>query len=149
MLFRSILAIESKLLEYLVPKKPEFSASYEKLESVTTDKQLWKLYRKTLHMKEGFLDRAQLIKHCFGISALQRRGGKATLIYLYWEPNNAVSIEECRKHRAEVAEFATGLEGSSIPFVAMTYSELWAQWARKPELKDHVAALRKRYEVTI
>jgi hypothetical protein len=144
------LAIESKLLEYLNhPKKAEFSASYEKLEAVTTDKQFWKLYRKILNGGAAYLDRAQLIKHCFGISNLQRKGGQATLCYLYWEPKNAESFEEFKKHRAELAEFSKGLEGSSIHFVAMTYTELWNQWAQKPELKEHVAALRNRYEVSI
>lgn len=143
------LAIESKFLEYLTPKTPKFSASYEKLEAVTGDKQLWKLYRKTLNGKPAFLDCAQLIKHCFGILAQKRKGVEATLVYLYWEPRNAEDFEEFRNHRAEITDFSKGLAGSSIPFVAMTYSELWEQWSTKPELKNHVAALRKRYEVSI
>jgi len=143
------LAIESKLIEYLDPKKPKFSASYDKLEAVTADKRLWKLYRKTLNAKVGFLDRAQLIKHCFGIDALKRSGGSASLVYLYWEPKNAVAFEEFRRHREEVIEFSKELEGSSVPFVAMTYSKLWDQWEIMPELKEHVSKLRQRYELAI
>ncbi len=143
------LAIESKLLEYLSPKVPKFSASYERLEPVTSNKQLWKLYRKTVGGKLGFLDRAQLIKHCFGISALMKAGGSADLVYLYWEPKNAEKFAEFKRHRAEVAEFAKALEGSSIRFISMSYPELWSQWERKAALKEHAAMLKARYEVTI
>ncbi len=66
-----------------------------------------------LEFKTGWTECAQLIKHCFGISALMRSRGGAGLVYLNWEPKIAEKFTEFKKQRAEVAEFSNALEGSS------------------------------------
>src|SRR2546426_2966184 len=45
----------------------------------------------------------------------------------FWEPVNWCEIDECRKHRKEVEEFADKVAASSIPFQSMTYAQLWQE----------------------
>ncbi len=75
-----------------------------------------------------------------------------TLLYLYWEPANAAAHGTFSRHREEVARLAAMVEGAEIPFTAISYPELWAQWEaqdRPAWLAGHVAALRRRYLVTV
>lgn len=52
----------------------------------------------------------------------------------------------------EVARFAAKVKGSSPPFNAMSYRELWDEWTHMQTptwLAEHLAALRARYDVEI
>ncbi len=94
-----------------------------------------------------FLDAAQLIKHALG---LMRAAAKpTTLLYLYWEPMDAGLSPLFDRHRAEIADFADRVAGSSLKFTSMSYPELWDAWDETgdPFLRGQVAALRARYEV--
>jgi hypothetical protein len=139
------LAIESKLTEHLSRKaKPQFSDAYDRLEA-TTAPSWWAMYRalKTGQLRFFYLDTAQLLKHYFGLKRFCEKNGvpEATLLYLYWEPEDADRYEELRDHAKEAAGFET-----------MTYGELWASWdglSSPSWLRAHLVELRRRYAVSL
>ena len=148
----SRVGIESKLLEYFEPKAPEFAPAYRALAPPVSESWLWEAYEDCLGGAPQHLDRAQLVKHYFGLSQLHRiakQRENLTLLYLFWEPLNWQDIEECRRHREEAESFATQAANSSIPFHWMTYSQLWQEWTGIPGLEQHAANLKARYEVCI
>ena len=146
------IAIESKLLEYLQPKKPQFSPAYDRLSPPVSESSWWTVFREAKKGTAQHLDRAQLLKHYFALCRLQRSKEpppSLTLLYLFWEPLNWPDVAECRQHRKEVEEFADNVADASIPFKWMTYSQLWNQWNEVPALKEHATRLKGRYEVAI
>lgn len=145
----SVVAVESKLLEYLSLKIPTFSSAYESAD-LACDR--WQAaYESAKHAARGHLDRAQLIKHAFGLHRYCREhpDRRATLLYLFWEPTNWRNFEACCRHRSEVEDFSELLTESKIPFRWMPYADLWEEWSRVPALAEHIQALRDRYEVAI
>lgn len=143
-------AVESKLLEYLEPKIPEFAPAYDRLAPPECEACWWAVCVDSRQGAPQLLDRAQLVKHYFGLNRLKQAepGAKElTLLYLFWEPVNWTEIAECRQHRDELAEFASKVADSAIPFRWTTYSQLWGEWMEIPALAEHVSGLRARYEV--
>ncbi len=144
--------VESKLLEYLTPKKPEFSPTYEGLAPPKTDPCWWRVYEEAKKGAEGHLDWAQLIKHYFGLNEFRHRHHecpKPTLLYLFWEPLNWSELGECRKHRDELGPFAQAVANSSIKFRWMTYNDLWEEWNAVPDLAAHASHLKARYQARL
>lgn len=148
----AIVAVESKLLEYLTPKASEFSPTYEGLAPPKTDPCWWGVYEEAKKGTEGHLDRAQLIKHYFGLNEFRHRHPECprlTLLYLFWEPLNWSELGECRKHRDEVGAFAQAVAKSPIEFRWMTYNDLWEEWSTVPDLAAHASHLTARYQVRL
>jgi len=147
-----VVAVESKLLEYLVPKRAEFSPTYKGLAPPKCDPCWWEMYDQASEGTESHLDRAQLIKHYFGLNEFRRSHPECptlTLLYLFWEPLNWTEIGECTEHRAEVGAFAQAVDNSPIMFRWMTYNDLWEEWSAVPDLAGHAQRLKARYEVRI
>jgi hypothetical protein len=147
-----VVAVESKLLEYFAPKTPEFSPTYERLAPPKSDQSWWKAYKEAKKGKKGHLDRAQLMKHYFGLNAFRQRHSERpglTLLYLFWEPLNWSEFEECTEHREDVAAFAQAVADSQITFRWMTYNDLWEGWSFVPDLTKHVSHLKERYQVRL
>jgi len=91
-----VIAVESKLLEYLIPKKPEFSPAYDKLAPPKSDPYWWRVYEEAKKGTEQHLDRAQLIKHYFGLNKFREDRPdcpEPTLFYIFWEPLNWHYVE--------------------------------------------------------
>lgn len=105
------------------------------------------------------LDAARLIKLYMGLRLLleaaageDERVAPATLLYLYWDPLNAARFTECDEHHAEIARFADAIAESDIRFAAMSYFDLWAEWARGSApswLPLHLTRLHQRYSFRI
>lgn len=148
-----IIAVESKLTEYFTKTKPEFSDAYERLGPPGFSEQCWwDLYQEAKKGVRSYLDRAQLLKHYFGLRKYQqstRFTGQMKFLYLFWEPTNAGEIEICKQHRSELAEFHKSVATSTIKFHSMSYLELWNAWENAPELADHVRHLRERYQLKV
>lgn len=150
----AVVAIESKLIEYLEPHQAEFSAAYDR------DVQDWRRYGawfkemtslKATPARYHYLDAAQLVKHAFGVARMAA-GQRATLLYLFWEPVNYKDFVIFEAHRTEVMRFADAVRGSEPSFMAMPYSELWLAWERQTSptwLTSHVARLSARYGLEI
>ena len=145
-----IVAVESKFLEYLTPKRPAFSDAYDRL-AVECEPCWWEVYRDanvTAH--EQFLDRAQLIKHYFGLNKYRAKNHtNLTLLYIFWEPLNWHAITECVQHRTELEAFANAVSSSQISFRWMSYNDLWEQWTAIPGLAEHARNLKGRYQVSL
>lgn len=97
-------AVESKCIEYLTPKRPEFSPAYDTIADARRDSAWFKLIEKlrSAPFEFQFLDVAQLVKHSLGLmkSATLK---DITLLYLYWEPSNHADFPEFQVHRQEIA----------------------------------------------
>jgi hypothetical protein len=149
-----VLAIESKCTEHLGAKVAKFSHSYERLLRNSRQSEPWLAEMMAIragHRRYRHLDAAQLIKHAFGLANCYE-SRRVTLLYLFWEPKNADSIEELTTHRRELEAFEGSVTGGAPRFQSMTYRQLWAEWesALTPAwLPDHVSALRARYDIAI
>jgi hypothetical protein len=94
------------------------------------------------------LDAVTLVKQAYALrtQALKRARG-AVLVYLHAEPQNWASgkpVEPAAilRHRSEVITFARAVKGDDVTFVALTWAELLAQWAKTPALVAHTAAVK-------
>ena len=148
-----IIAVESKLSEYFQKTKPEFTEAYERLAPPRlSESGWWEVYQESKKGEPSYLDRAQLLKHYFGLRKFQETkqfSGQVTLLYLYWEPTNASEIETCYRHRSELAEFEKSVANSTVKFCSMSYPKLWNAWQAIPELDEHVRHLRERYQIKV
>jgi hypothetical protein len=98
---------------------------------------------------------AQLIKHYLALRWRQRTQPEkqVTLMYLFWEPQNAKDFSECRQHRDELIEFSRLVADSAVTFCWKSYSQLWDEWEQHlesdSELADHVKLLKMRYNLDV
>ena len=95
------------------------------------------------------LDAAQLLKHYLGLK--QKFDCEVTLLYLYWEPEDAEGIDVCSRHRSEVDQFGDELADDQIAFAAQRYPDLWGKWLRSDVswLTGLASTLRARYLLPI
>ena len=146
------IAVESKLLETLSPKKPHFSSSYSKDRLPHCEPQWLDLIESASNAPEGYLDTAQLVKHYLGLIYLLKKNKidkKPILLYLYWKPVNATEIREYQKHDQELDEFKNKVAGSCVEFISLSYPELWEEWRKDPILAEHARMLMGRYSTKI
>ena len=145
-----VVAIESKLLEYFTPKEAKYSSSYQR-ESLDSEDCWWEVLEASKAAGKRILDVGQLVKHYLGLRRFMSSTPSVgvALLYLFWEPRNAMSVEVCMQHREEIEALSRQVSGSQIPFRWMSYSQLWNEWGAVPELRSHVTNLRARYEVDL
>lgn len=148
----SVVAIESKCLEYLSSHEARFSPAYEAEIGDWRRGTGW--FREMLRLvaeprSYRSLDAAQLVKHAFGL-AHTFPDRPVTLFYLFWEPSNPEAYPVFAEHRAEIDRFASAVADGGPNFAALSYPELWSAWeaaAWPAWLGCHVARLRTRYAV--
>jgi len=149
----SIVGIESKFTEYLKPKRPHFSDSYQRNKLPQAEDQWWNLLEKTRNGNSQYLDTAQLIKHYLGLRCQNNKEGftnhKITLLYLFWEPENWNDFDVFNNHREEIGNFTNQVKGSTVKFVAKSYPDLWRDWDAQKGISEHVENLRNRYSIQI
>lgn len=150
------IAIESKFLEYFSPKEAKFSSSYRRSALPWAEEAWWAVLEDARAAGRRNLDLAQLVKHYLGLRRLLEEGdesgwkpARATLLYLYWEPAHAEDVEACVRHRAEIEDLAARVAESRIDFRAMSYPDLWHQWAGDPSAAEHARNLLGRYEILL
>lgn len=145
-----VVAVESKCTEPLERTTPLFSPAYaEQIRHERRGGVWFRAMGTVLAEPHSFsaLDVAQLIKHAFGLARCFEEQ-LTTLLYLYWEPREAIMLA----HRGEIERFARLVTGGFPTFRAQSYGELWAEWqlaARPAWLEDHVHNLRARYGVSL
>lgn len=98
------------------------------------------------------LDAVQLVKHALGLrTRAEKRALGAVLVYLHAEPprwagsGKPVDPAAIAGHRHEVAQFAGLVRGDQVAFVALRWADLLADWAARPGLSAHAAALSDRF----
>jgi hypothetical protein len=149
-----LIAVESKFLEYLTPKPPVFSRSYDTIADSRRDSPWFALVdllrREPARFR--FLDAAQLVKHALGLMRSPAIAN-ATLLYLYWEPLNPADFDEFQLHREEIACVQSMLGGARPLFRSTTYMNLWDDWRRRSAddagLNTHLDRLGERYAIAI
>lgn len=152
-----LIGVESKRYEpFRGAKKADFSNAY--------DRPVWgpnmvpyERMRDALRQGRSFecLDAAQLVKHAFGLrTQAGRLNLRAVLLYLYSEPkafsggqqlpNNRTAL-----HRQELSSFASDVcvPDCDVEFCSLSYRELLTRWSDLPDLRDHAAALRGKFDV--
>jgi predicted nuclease with RNAse H fold len=147
-----VLAVASKGIETFSAHEASFAPGSADAVDELADK-TWRAEFERLvedPRRYRFLDAARLVEHYLG---LRRRfdGRPVTLAYLYWQPANAAELAPCAIHAAEVAELARRVGDRRVHFVPMSSGMLWDEWAAagRPWLREHVAALRERYDVEV
>tara|TARA_B100000315_G_C14560669_1_gene580405 strand:+ start:1302 stop:2117 length:816 start_codon:yes stop_codon:yes gene_type:complete len=149
----SILGVESKFIEYLQPKKPLFSKSYQHKNLPQVEDEWWRLLEKVRNGNPQYLDIAQLIKHYLGLRYLNTNEGfenyETTLLYLFWEPENWEKYEIFINHRKEIEDFNNHVKSTAVRFVAKSYPELWKEWESQKNTPSHIDNLRSRYSLLI
>jgi hypothetical protein len=147
-----VLAVESKCTEPFSAHVARFADDYAR--AMATAHPTWRReYERLVEdpTRYRYLDAAQLLKHYLGVRRQFPRRPVA-LAYIYWEPTNAHEIAACGIHAAELTEFRKRVRDPKLPFIAMPYPELWDDWAsarRPPWLRQHAAALRRRYKIAM
>ena len=144
----TVVAIESKCLEYFTPKRAKFASNY--FEKIVDKRRDGPWFSEMVRLSEqprtyAHLDAAQLIKHAFGLEYTVQ--GSVALLYVFWEPTDARSHALFAEHRSELADFAGRVAGGKTQFSYMSYPELWAHWGTSgsASLAAHVKLLRARY----
>jgi hypothetical protein len=150
----AVAAIESKFLETLGSKRVEFSAQYDGpfrgYNGRPVAEEPWQtLFEelKTGRLKYTHLDAAQLVKHYLGLK-VSFNDRPRTLIYIFWEPDNAADLEEFKKHRHEIADLSDRVDGCETQFLSISYADVWREWRSTttgPRIAIHIARLRERY----
>ncbi|HQO78115.1 MAG TPA: hypothetical protein PLG17_06345 [Thermodesulfobacteriota bacterium] len=146
-----VIAIESKLTEYFEKKVPKFSTAYDRLTPPEySDSYWWEVYEQAKKGTTQHLDIAQLVKHYFGLWTYRQKlttQKNIRFLYLFWEPRDWGRFDVCKRHRSECEELEKATRRSSIPFMWLTYPELWRQWFDIPSLAGHARNLIERYDV--
>ncbi len=96
------------------------------------------------------VDATQLLKQYLGLR--NTHGTNAcTLLYLYWESENAADSDAFGIHAEEVERIGKYLTDRSVTFKSLTTTALWETWIAgdNPVLARHAAALQRRYLVSI
>lgn len=92
------------------------------------------------------LDAAQLVKHAFGlVTEAGRRNRSAALYYVFAEPasreGKAIPDSDHARHRQEVADFASAVDGDDVRFEAGSYREWISTWPNNDEIQAHGLAI--------
>jgi hypothetical protein len=149
-------AIESKLVEYIDPKHTaHIGSKYD--DQIAESHPSWQAKVSLLRESPDeyrMFNAAQIIKHYLGLKRdkpglaeekIQDR--TTTLLYMYWEPlGKDANHPVYREHRAEIADFASGLADPDLTFEARSYPTLWADWKHQSgRVSLHAEALESRY----
>ncbi len=158
----SFYAFESKYIEHLTPKLPNWIGSGETVgnlqkyvnrqdELVLPNKFVDEVLQYYINCKKKlYLDVSQLIKHVIGIIKNPVKL-KKTLVYIYWLPVNHVDFELFEKHEAEIQEFKERLLlfNSYINFYSMSYIDFWNSLENNERFGSHINKVKQRYNIKV
>lgn len=152
---QQVVAVESKCLEPLTRKRAKFADAY--VEQITDGRRASGWYSEMQELRQNptkylALDAAQLIKHAFGLARCFA-DRPVLLLYLFWEPLNAVEFPEFARHRDEFGLFSKRVSaGSTVSLRSLSYPELFLEWQRAALpawLSAHLRELHARYSIRI
>jgi hypothetical protein len=152
----TLVAIESKCLEYLGEHEARFQQSYDDVVVELAHESWIKLFQD-LKRDPRLLSRlgvGQLMRHYLGLRRAIVNGETeaATLLYIFWEPENASSFDEFAAHRNDLDRLMQRVSDPTVRIAAASYPELWQSWAQSsgPDwLTNHLLALRQRYTLRL
>lgn len=97
------------------------------------------------------LDAGGVARHALALGQLFPNR-PVTLLYLFWEPDDAAQHRLFSEHRAELRRLLEHVADAAVMFRAQSFAELWESWARRAGpawLPAVLEALRSRYCVTV
>ncbi len=146
-----LVVIDPTCIDYLAPQRPRVMEHSE--DTITSEGVTDAWAAEMLRIQKGeqnyrLLDAGHLIELALSLSR-SNPDEPATLVYLYWEPMDEGLSPLFKEHRHEIAEFAKRVAGGSLRFEALSWFDLWNDWAETgdPLLQRQVGELRARYEV--
>lgn len=147
-------AVTVRSVEYLTRKSSAISNSYDDLLAKTQGIDSWRDHLadwRAGRVNYRHIDLPALVKY---VTALGRTfpDRSSTLLYLYWEPLDALAYDEFRHHREELEMLVTAIGAARVDIIAQSFEQLWQDWsacASPGWLADHVARLRNRYAVSL
>ena len=159
---QSIIGVESKFLEPLGPKLPNYDGNLAKYQNRKELDYLpdgfLELIEKYVASKDKLhLDVSQLIKHSIGIlkaSKAKNIGNpnspifKPILAYIYWVPINWYHFEVYRKHEDEIARFKKDLD-AFLSFIPLNYQQFWNYYENDDLLLDSIMMCKRRYNIEL
>jgi hypothetical protein len=151
------IGIESKFIEPCTSSIAKKSKNLEKyLNHKKLPEKLQKCFNEVIdyyinYKEKMHLDAAQLIKHsiALSLSAIENKGKKTKLIYLYWLPTNYKDIDIYQEHEKELLIFKGKIKSCRIPFESYTYMDLWGMMEKNPSLSAILKKIKARYEFSI
>lgn len=147
-------AVTVRCVEYLSRRKTAVAPSYDRLLAATPGLASWRHELDALRDRpDAFrhLDLGALVKYALALGRTFPER-PTTLLYLFWEPLDADTFDEFRRHRAEAAALAKAVDGARVAFAAQSFEEMWREWAACDVpvwLRTHVDRLRARYNVAV
>lgn len=140
-----LVGVESKLTEHLAPRRPRpWRPAYHRPAMARALDGGWRtLFEDLLHGRWApeHLDAGQLVRHALSLR------GRHDLVLVFWEPADGDALAEVRRHRDEVAEVLERVGDAPPRLHALPWSAVLEAWA--PVLPDHVAGVRRRYDVAV
>lgn len=148
----TVIGIESKFTESLVPKRPHNLEKYLQRRDQITDinDDLFDLMDYYIQNSDPqFLDVAQLLKHSIGLLKYSIVDNKRPmLVYIYWTPEDDGYMPiEYKQHEIEIAAFSDKIN-QIIDFTAIRYKDFWDDLAYNSLFNKHVLKLMDRYLIS-
>ena len=146
----ALVTVTARGPDYLAKKPSRLARAYADI-SLPESMRGWQALLQDLQSEPGrfrHVDAPALVKNAIGIFRTFP-GHRATLLYLFWEPEPAEALV-FRRHRAELQAILQQVGGSAVTLQAQSFAELWRDWERRPDgpwLRAMVAELRERYAV--
>jgi hypothetical protein len=147
-------AVTVRCTEYLSRRRSPVAASYDRLLAATPGLDPWLRQLGQLRAapdERQHIDLGALVKHALALGRTFP-DRPTSLLYLYWEPLDAVRFDEFATHRRELAELSEAVGDARVGFASRSINSLWRDWdaqASPPWVRRHVARLRARYGVTL
>lgn len=150
---KMLIGIESKRFEPFRDKKSvSLSAAYDRPVWGSNMRRYEDMRDKLRSGATQFrhLDATQLVKHAFGlVTEARRRHRKAALYYIFAEPaardGKAISESDFARHRQEVADFASAVDGDEVHFHAGSYRQWISTWPQDDEVQAHGRAILETF----
>lgn len=146
----SLVTVTARGPDYLARKPSRLARAYAEV-SLPDSMRGWQALLQDLLNEPGrfrHVDASALVKNAIGIYRTFP-GHRATLLYLFWEPEPAEALD-FHRHRAELQTILQQVGGSAVELQAQSFAELWRVWEQRfdtPWLRAIVAELRERYAV--
>ncbi len=146
----TLVTVTARGPDYLARKPSRLARAYADI-SLPESMQGWQALLQDLLGEPGrfrHVDAPALVKNAIGVFRTFP-GHRATLLYLFWEPEPADALD-FRRHRAEIASILQQVGGAAVALEARSFAELWRDWETRvdtPWLRAMVAELRERYAV--
>jgi hypothetical protein len=150
---RMLIGVESKRFEPFRDKKTvSLSAAYDRPVWGSNMRRYEDMRDKLRSGATQFrhLDAAQLVKHAFGlVTEARRRNRKAVLYYMFAEPaardGKAIPESDFARHRQEVVDFASAVDGDEVRFHAGSYRQWISTWPQDDEIQANGRAILETF----